>query len=184
MIGKYDRCSRWIRPISRQFEIIPKPVRIQTTPPPPSHLPLLHHVSPSAPSAMPWPSSPLLSLVLFLTLACSTHAALTVYGLNGQVQQQTLADGQPATSVTTSATTAAFTSIPAYNDVVLQAPPVPTDLTTQFSVPVSNSAQGVPNLSIQQKPGFFGFSIEFSVVNQVSEYAAAVECGEPRLIPI
>ena len=115
------------------------------------------------------PPSPLLALV-FLALACSTHAAITVYGLNGQ---QTLAAGQSGASATSSASTAALSSIPAYNDVVLQAPAVPTNLTTQFSVPVSNSAQGVPGLSIEQKPGFFGFSIEFSVVNQVSKCAVS-----------
>ncbi|KIP06544.1 glycoside hydrolase family 79 protein [Phlebiopsis gigantea 11061_1 CR5-6] len=114
---------------------------------------------------MLWPT--FLAPVVFLAYICVARASITVYGLNGQAQQQTHANGQPDASATSSAINSAFTSIPAYNNVVLQAPPVPTNLTTQFDVPVQSSSQGVAALSIELKPGFYGFSVEFSVVNQV-----------------
>lgn len=62
-----------------------------------------------------------------------------------------------------------YTGLPAYNPLVLQAPPPPgpTALPTQFNLPVPSAVPA--GASIQQNGSFFGFSIEMSVVNQVCE---------------
>ena len=71
---------------------------------------------------------------------------------------------------TASAVNAYVTSLAAYNNVTLQPPAVPQPPpATQFGVTLQNSAADVVGLSIEQNPGFFGFSIEFSVVNQVGK---------------
>ncbi|GJE89064.1 glycoside hydrolase family 79 protein [Phanerochaete sordida] len=110
----------------------------------------------------PWHSA----LALALLCLPRAHAQVTVYGLNGA--QQPLVDGTAGASQSTAAPAVAYTAVPAYNNVQLQAPPVPQPPPpTQFAVGVQQSAADVVGLSIQQQGGFYGFSIEFSVVNQV-----------------
>lgn len=72
-----------------------------------------------------------------------------------------------AASTTTTATSANYTGAAAYDPTVLTPPPVPAGLTTQFGIQLSSSSAAVQGLSIPQKGSFMGFSIEFTVVNQI-----------------
>ena len=86
--------------------------------------------------------------------------AVTIYYQPGQT---------PLADTTSTAAGATYTGLAAYNPVVLTPPPPPgpANLTTQFTLPLTNT---VPSqASIQQSGSFFGFSIEMSVVNQVCE---------------
>lgn len=106
------------------------------------------------------------------------RAGVTVYGLNGAAQQTLGAPAASSSTSTSSAAGAGYTALPAYNSVRLQAPPVPVPPPpTQFALGVQAAAQGVPGLSIPLQGGFFGFSIEMSVVNQVSEWLLDWEGG-------
>ena len=59
----------------------------------------------------------------------------------------------------------------------LTAPALPSSMpSTAFTIQAMNSAQDVQGLSIQQGADFFGFSIEMSVVTQVSEYHVVGDC--------
>jgi len=71
---------------------------------------------------------------------------------------------------TTSAAAANYTGAAAYDPTVLTAPAIPNPAppnTFFLQLFSSNTSQG--GLSIVQKGTFFGFSIEMSVVNQVSK---------------
>ncbi|KAG2361075.1 glycoside hydrolase family 79 protein [Suillus spraguei] len=50
---------------------------------------------------------------------------------------------------------------------VLTPPPVPPGLTTQFGIQLSSSSAAVQGLSIPQKGSFMGFSIEFTIIDQI-----------------
>ena len=92
--------------------------------------------------------------------------AVTVYGIQGQIQQTYGAD-----AATTSSGALPEYTAPAFNDVILQPPPVPSPpISTQFGLTLQTSASNVQGLSIPQSGAFYGFSIEFSVVNQVGKY--------------
>lgn len=106
------------------------------------------------------------SLLILLALL-GVAQAVTVYDPNGVVQQST--SGTPSGTASASATSAAYTPA-AFNNIVLTAPAVPSPAPpTQFTVQLDNSASNVPGLSIAQSGAFFGFSIEMSIVTQVSE---------------
>jgi hypothetical protein len=71
---------------------------------------------------------------------------------------------------TTSANAASYTGSAAYSPIVLDPPALPDPLPdTQFSITVQQSSDDVTGLSIPLNGTFMGFSIETSVVNQVSE---------------
>lgn len=109
----------------------------------------------------------LLTLLSLLALV----QCVTVYGPTGAIGLST-----STTSVTSTADGAAYTgdAAAAYNQVVLQAPPVPQPPPpTQFSIQLQNSAANVPGLSIPQRGDFYGFSIEMSVADQISTSIAA-----------
>jgi hypothetical protein len=80
---------------------------------------------------------------------------------------------------TVTADNAVYTGLAAYDPTILIPPPVPDpSIPKQFAVQVTNG--GVPGLSIRQHGGFFGFSIEMSVVNQVCESvstSAIISCS-------
>lgn len=98
-------------------------------------------------------------LLAFLLLSSRlARASVTVY------TQQALGAG------TQTAAAANYTAA-AYDDpTVLTPPPVPSPAPpTQFSIQLNNSANAVQNLSIPLSGGFLGFSVEFSVINQVSK---------------
>lgn len=115
---------------------------------------------PPPPPALPMATKTLLVLLASLAVV---HAEVTVYGVNGVVQAS--ASG----TASASASSAAYTPA-AFNTVVLNAPAIPSPApATQFTVQLDNAASNVPGLSIAQSGAFFGFSIEMSVVTQVSE---------------
>jgi hypothetical protein len=92
-----------------------------------------------------------------LLLSHAAFAAVTVY-------HQT-----PLGLETQTADAASYTGAAAYNPTVLTPPPIPNPpVPHQFNIQVQNG--GVPGLSIKQHGGFFGFSIEMSVINQVCEF--------------
>ena len=131
----------------------------------------------------PWHPTPHLGLLAALSLLSSApaHAEVTVYGVNGAAQQA-LSAFESAGTVT--AAGAFWTALPAYNNVQLQAPPIPVPPPpAQFGLTLQQSATGVVNLSNPVQSGFYGFSIEFSVVNQISACAALCRAvGAARLI--
>ncbi|PSS11011.1 hypothetical protein PHLCEN_2v3307 [Hermanssonia centrifuga] len=95
--------------------------------------------------------------------ACVVSASITVYGVSGAAQQTFDVTATAVSSASPSTYTAA-----AFNSVVLQAPEVPVPgPPTQFNLSLQSSSQNVAFLSIPQSGSFFGFSVEFSVVNQV-----------------
>ncbi len=107
------------------------------------------------------------SLLTLLTLLGVAYAGITVYDPNGVVQQST--SGTPSGTASASATSAAYTPA-AFNNILLTAPAVPSPAPqTPFTVQLDNSASNVPGLSIAQSGAFFGFSVEMSIVTQVSE---------------
>ena len=60
--------------------------------------------------------------------------------------------------------------VSAFNNVTLNAPPVPNPPPPNaFDLKLESNAQGVAGLSIPQAGSFLGFSIEMSVVNQVGK---------------
>ena len=113
------------------------------------------------------------SLFLLSLAALSTHlphaSAVTVYNQDGATVVSAAATQSGAASAT--ATASWLSSLAAYNNVTLTAPALPSPMpSTAFSITVMNSAQDVNGLGIQQVGDFFGFSVEMSVVTQVSEY--------------
>ena len=106
---------------------------------------------------------------LSLWSATQVAASVTAYGVEGplQVAAAVPTDGSTTTSA---ATNAWYTALPVYNDVILQAPALPSPAPAmQFGADVQSSAQNVVGISIQHQPGFYGFSIEMSVIDQVGE---------------
>jgi hypothetical protein len=98
-------------------------------------------------------------LPVILSFLPSTYASVTVYG-------------QLPLAQTNSAYRPAATTLAAYNDTVLAPPPLPSPVPArQFTIPLQQNANAVNGLSIPHTGGlsFFGFSIEMSVVSQVSE---------------
>ena len=94
-------------------------------------------------------------LLLILGLECV--GAVTVYN------QQPY--GASATG------TATATTYAAYNTSTLAAPAPPNEPTNDFTLELQSSGDGVSGLGIPQTYGnLWGFSIEMSVINQVSEY--------------
>ncbi|EIW64921.1 glycoside hydrolase family 79 protein [Trametes versicolor FP-101664 SS1] len=119
--------------------------------------------------------APLLSLLcLFAPLVA---ADVTIYGLFGQTTADaaTLRSGTatPVASTTSFVTTPGppqYTELAAYNPIYMEPPPIPSPAPPlQFSIGVPSSAQLMNALSIPQHGTFFGFSIEMSVANQLSE---------------
>ena len=121
------------------------------------------------------------SLFLLSLAALSTHlphaSAVTIYNQDGATVVSGAATQTGAASAT--ATTSWLSSLAAYNNVTLTPPALPSPMpSTAFAISVMNSAQDVNGLGIQQGGDFFGFSVEMSVVTQVSEYLYYVELVE------
>lgn len=97
-------------------------------------------------------------------LVCTTSASVTVYGQIPLAQQTTAvaSAGGPAPSL-----------LPAYNELILNPPPVPVDPVPAkaFTLNLQQSATAMPGLSIAHRGDFFGFSIEMSVINQLREWS-------------
>jgi hypothetical protein len=76
----------------------------------------------------------------------------------------------PLGSATASAAAANYTAPAAFDPTVLNPPAVPSPAPpNQFSLQLNSAPNGVQGLSIPLSGSFLGFSIEFSVVNQVSK---------------
>ena len=77
-------------------------------------------------------------------------------------------DAASATGVASD--TSWISNLAAYNNVTLQAPALPDPMPSlDFGIQLLNNAQDVTGLPVPQKGSFMGFSIEMSVVDQVSE---------------
>ena len=104
------------------------------------------------------------TLLLTLVTALAGAQAVTVYGQGGQQPIGTSTGTSTATSAIPSSTLAA------YDTLVLNPPPLPDPLPpNQFGVQLAADAVNVNGLSIPQSGAFFGFSVEMSVVTQVSK---------------
>ncbi|KAG6808843.1 hypothetical protein H0H92_002618 [Tricholoma furcatifolium] len=67
-----------------------------------------------------------------------------------------------ALTATATANAANYTGAAAYDPTILQPPPVPSGLTTQFVIQLQNG--GTPNLSVQQNGSLVGFSVEITML--------------------
>ncbi|KAI9432699.1 hypothetical protein H4582DRAFT_1087499 [Lactarius indigo] len=96
--------------------------------------------------------------------AAIVNAQYSVY----QPKNQVIFGGSALNYTNTAAAAAAsYTGAAAYDPTILNPPAVPEPpIPTQVPVQLTSSG-GIPNLSIPQNGGFFGFSIEMSVSNQV-----------------
>ena len=108
------------------------------------------------------------SFCLLLSILGHPVDAVTVYGPGGvENPTGTFGSGAPAATVSGSNFISAYN---AYNNVTLTPPALPSPMpATSFSIVLPNQAANMPQLSIPHKGDFFGFSIEMSVVQQVSE---------------
>ncbi|KAL4062162.1 glycoside hydrolase family 79 protein [Scleroderma yunnanense] len=97
-----------------------------------------------------------LSFVFILFLIPHSLASVTVYS------QLPLGDATKSAS----ASSATYTGAAAYDPTVLTPPAVPQGFITQLSLSLSATSENVA-LSQPLKGSFLGFSIEFSVINQV-----------------
>ncbi|KAJ7054035.1 glycoside hydrolase family 79 protein, partial [Mycena amicta] len=94
-------------------------------------------------------------LILLLGLGLGTHASITVYS------------PQPFMGTATgTANVVTYTNAAAYDSTTLNPPAIPDPRPpTAFAIQLSSSP--VPGVSIPQAGHFYGFSLEFSVINQV-----------------
>ena len=97
-----------------------------------------------------------------LSFSAIARASVTVY--------DQIPLGESTNTKTADGPQASYTGAAAYDPTVLLPPPIPDPpLPTQLSLQLSSDAQNVQGLSITQSGSFYGFSIEMSVVGQVSE---------------
>ena len=128
---------------------------------------------------------PLLALSSCL-FTSAVHAEVTIYGLFGQTTAAPVQSPGLSTSAAPTPTSwytdngpPSFTQLAAYNPVYLPPPPIPDPPpANQFAIGVPSDANLMNVLSIKQTGQFFGFSIEMSVVNQLSECSVP---SSPRL---
>lgn len=118
---------------------------------------------------------PLLALSSCL-FASTVHAEVTIYGLFGQTTAAPVqsdgasATAAPTTSWVTTPGAPQFTGLAAYNPVYLAPPAIPNPAPpNQFAIGVPTDGNLLGGLSIKLTGQFFGFSIEMSVANQLSE---------------
>lgn len=91
----------------------------------------------------------------------AVRASVTVY-----VQQPL--GGSTGTAAGAAAT---YTAAAEFDPTTLTPPPIPSPAPpTQFTIQLQSSSSTVTGLSIPQSGAFYGFSIEFSVINQVRAY--------------
>ena len=117
-------------------------------------------------------------LVFSASLLGLASADVTIYGLTGQttVDPELALGGStyvPEPTTTSYVTTHGppqYTGLAAYNPVYMYPPAIPEPPpANQFAIGVPNDAALMEGLSVRQQGNFFGFSIEMSVVNQLSK---------------
>ena len=113
-------------------------------------------------------AQPVLLLLALVQCFWLSHA-VTVYNQAGAVNPTaTSGSSGPQASL---GNVGWINALNAYNSVRLQPPSLPSPIpSTSFALALPNQAQHMPGLSIPQRGDFYGFSIEMSVVEQVSEY--------------
>lgn len=104
-------------------------------------------------------------VLLTSTTTTPALAQVTLYNNPGQSALGT-AGGTP--SLTDTSAEAQFTGLGAYDPLVLVAPPPPVP-PPPLEFPIVLLPEGQPGLSIPLQGNVLGFSIEMSVVDQVSE---------------
>lgn len=108
----------------------------------------------------------LLSTVLSLGFL-STARAVTVYG---QIPiAQTSATSQAAPPPPTPSVVGSAIKNAAYDTTILNPPAVPQQQGLNYTINLNPNNASVANLSIMQHGSFYGFSVEMSVVTQISE---------------
>jgi hypothetical protein len=120
-----------------------------------------------------------LPTLALLSSVISTVRALTVYGQIPLVHTMAVAD---ATATATSGAPPVQTTLAAYDMTQLQppAPPSPNPGAAAYTMSLQRSAAAVPGLSIPHVgAGFWGFSIEMSVISQVCAYICVVCAWAP-----
>jgi hypothetical protein len=111
--------------------------------------------------------------MMLRTLALLLAAAVAAVGAQVTIYNQTPLK-QASRSGTASAAAASYTVHSVYDLKVLDPPALPSPMPAlAFTVWMNANNQSVANLSIPVPGNFFGFSVEFSVVNQVREYRAS-----------
>jgi hypothetical protein len=105
-------------------------------------------------------------LVTALSAAvASVGAQITIYG---QIPLEHAS--RASATATTTGLAVNYTGTAAYDPTVLHPPALPNPMPSlQYTVWMLEDTAAVANLSIPQRGSFMGFSIEFSVVNQVCE---------------
>jgi hypothetical protein len=106
------------------------------------------------------------SLVLSLFFPALVSASITVYYAQGHKHL----DG--------TATVTAGVAGPSVYRQLLNPPPPPVSLNTQFDIQLQHDT---PGLSIPQSGAFVGFSIEMSVANQICKYHQTIGSKLPML---
>ena len=95
-----------------------------------------------------------------LSIALNGVCAITVYNQAGQQHIGTATDSG----------TIPTSTLAAYDARILNPPPLPSPLPANaFGIQLPAQASGINGLSIPQSGAFYGFSVEMSVVTQVSE---------------
>jgi hypothetical protein len=104
--------------------------------------------------------------VLFLLFFVSFTSSVTLYIPEGQATLWGI-------TLTSTASSAGYTGSAAYDPTTLIPPPVPNPpINTQFELQLYSG--GMNGLSIKQHGAFLGFSVEFSVSNQIRTSSAYV----------
>ena len=108
-------------------------------------------------------------LVLFgLVRLFQLSDAVTVYNQAGPMNPSATSGSSGAQA--TLGNVGWVSALNAYNNVRLQPPALPSPMpSTTFALALPNQAEHMSGLSIPQRGDFYGFSIEMSVVEQVSE---------------
>ena len=121
----------------------------------------------------------LVSTLIYFRPASQSRANRALYTAEDDEDGVTAVSGAATGTGAAAAATSTdwLSSLAAFNNVTLTAPALPSSMpSTAFTIQAMNSAQDVQGLSIQQGADFFGFSIEMSVVTQVSEYHVVGGC--------
>lgn len=110
----------------------------------------------------------LLSSLLGLGLL-STARAVTVYGQIPFGQTSGLATSTNTAGGANPTPDPSTKLLAAYDETILNPPAPPQDQSLNFTLNLASNNASVPNLSIMQHGSFYGFSIETSVVTQLSK---------------